>query len=97
MQDFVCNASPLIFLAKIDMLDLLDHYTIHIPSRVETEILRGFVRKKEDAKYIVKYLKSRNIIPIKTTILKTLPDFLGSGEKAVISLAMKKDQECLYR
>lgn len=55
--DVVCNASPLIFLAKIRRLDLLDIYNLHIPSQVESEILKGIKRKKEDAGLIVEYLK----------------------------------------
>lgn len=89
-DDVVCNASPLIFLAKIRMLDILNSYTIHIPSQVDSEILKGISRKKEDAKLIVEYLKNRKVEPIKTTIIKSLPNSLGSGEKAVISLAVKE-------
>ena len=37
----VCNASPLIFLAKIDRLPLLGAYEILIPAQVEAEILKG--------------------------------------------------------
>ena len=33
MQEVVCNASPLIFLAKIDRLNLLDSYVLRIPSQ----------------------------------------------------------------
>ena len=48
-ERFVCNASPLIFLAKIDKLPLLDAYELHVPAQVEAEILKGFKRKKQDA------------------------------------------------
>jgi|SRR3989338_7000522 len=93
LTDVVCNASPLIFLAKIGRLDLLDIYHLHIPSQVEVEILKGIKRKKEDARLIVEYLKKRKIFSIKTAIIKDLPDSLGSGEKAVISLAVKEKIE----
>ncbi len=96
MQDVVCNASPLIFLAKIDRLNLLDSYVLHIPSQVESEILKGLERRKEDANQIIKYLRHKELIPIKTTILKNLPDFLGDGEKAVISLAVKEKIEKVF-
>lgn len=33
----VCNASPLIFLAKIQKLEFLDNYDLHVPSQVEAE------------------------------------------------------------
>lgn len=88
-NDVVCNASPLIFLAKIGMLELLNPYAVHIPSQVESEILKGVLRKKADAPLIIEYLRCRKITSVKTNIIKTLPDFLGSGEKAVISLAVK--------
>lgn len=92
--DVVCNASPLIFLAKIKRLDLLDIYSLHIPYQVEAEILKGIIkRKREDANLITEYLKQRNIKPVKTTLLRDLPNFLGTGEKAVISLAVKEKIE----
>ena len=68
LTDVVCNASPLIFLAKIGRLDLLDIYHLHIPSQVEVEILKGIKRKKEDARLIVEYLKKRKIFSIKTAV-----------------------------
>lgn len=91
--DVVCNASPLMFLAKINKLNLLDIYSLHVPSQVETEILKGLKRKREDAKLIIAYLSQRNIKPVKTILLKDLPNFLGIGEKAVISLAVKEKIE----
>ena len=95
-NDVVCNASPLIFLAKIGMLKLLNPYAVHIPSQVESEILKGVLRKKADATLIVKYLKGRKIVSVKTNIIKALPDFLGSGEKAVISPAVKRKTEKVF-
>lgn len=91
--DVVCNASPLIFLAKIKRLSLLDIYSLHIPSQVETEILKGLKRKREDTSLIIAYLSQRNVKPAKTTLLRDLPNFLGIGEKAVISLAVKEKIE----
>lgn len=91
--DVVCNASPLIFLAKIKKLNLLDVYSLHIPSQVETEILKGLKNKREDANLIIAYISQRNIKPVKTALLKDLPNFLGIGEKAVISLAVKEKIE----
>jgi predicted nucleic acid-binding protein len=86
----VCNASPLIFLAKIDKLFLLDAYELHIPAQVATEILKGAKRKKTDAATINDYLRRRNITPEKVSLLKDLPHSLGSGERSVISLAIKE-------
>ncbi|WKZ18471.1 MAG: hypothetical protein QY310_13725 [Candidatus Jettenia sp. CY-1] len=96
MHEVVCNASPLIFLAKIGQINLLDNYTLYIPSQVELEIKNGVKRKKEDAQLILRYLKSKNIISYRVTILKDLPEFLGDGEKAVISLAVRKNIERVF-
>jgi len=91
--DVVCNASPLIFIAKIRRLDILNIYSLCIPSQVEVEIIKGIKRKQEDARLITEYLKQRNIVPVKISLLRDLPNFLGAGEKAVISLAVKEKIE----
>lgn len=87
----VCNASPLIFIAKIQKLEFLSGYELFIPTQVEREILKGLKSKKEDATYIVEYLRNNNIKPIEIKQLKDLPQFLGPGEKAVISLAVREN------
>lgn len=87
----VCNASPLIFLAKIQNLEFLGAYELFIPSQVEKEIIRGLKSNKTDAKQIIEYFKSNNIKPVEIKQLKDFPQFLGSGEKAVISLAVRED------
>jgi predicted nucleic acid-binding protein len=89
-ERIVCNASPLIFLAKIDKLSLLDVYELHVPAQVEAEILKGAKRKKQDATKIADYLYAGKIIPDKVSLLRDLPHSLGSGERAVISLAVKE-------
>lgn len=89
-EKVVCNASPLIFLAKIERLDLLDIYELHLPQQVEAEILKGSKSKKEDSGLIAQYLKANKIESAKITLLKDLPHSLGTGERAVISLAVKK-------
>jgi hypothetical protein len=43
----VCNAYPLIFLAKLQKLKLLDSYDLCIPSQVETEIIKGLKHKRD--------------------------------------------------
>jgi len=91
VEKAVCNASPLIFLANIQNLEFLGTYELFIPSQVEKEILRGLQSKKKDATQIIEYLKSNNIKPVNIKPLKDLPQFLGPGEKAVISLAVRED------
>ena len=89
----VMLSATLIFLAKIKKLSLLDIYFLHIPSQVETEILKGLKRKREDASLIIAYLSQKNVKPVRAALLKDLPNFLGIGEKAVISLAVKEKIE----
>lgn len=89
-EKVVCNASPLIFLAKIERLDLLNAYELHLPQQVEAEILKGSKSKKEDSGLIAQYLKANKIEPAKITLFKDLPHSLGTGERAVISLAVKE-------
>ncbi|RJR22795.1 MAG: hypothetical protein C4581_00370 [Nitrospiraceae bacterium] len=96
IERIVCNASPLIFLAKLQKLKLLNNYNLRIPSQVEAEIIRGLKNKKEDAKQIMGYLKSRKIEPDKITILKDLPNFMGHGERAVISLAVRDNIDRVF-
>jgi predicted nucleic acid-binding protein len=86
----VCNASPLIFLAKIDKLDFLNDYELFIPFAVESEISKGLKNKKADARQIQEYLRGRGITSRRAALLKDLPHYLGAGEKAVISLAVKE-------
>lgn len=87
---FVCNASPLVFLAQIETLNFLDAYDIHVTSHVFDEITRGFEKHADDAAEILAYLNSRNISPVRVTFLANLPAFLGDGEKSVISFAVNK-------
>lgn len=89
-EKVACNASPLIFLAKIERLDLLNAYELHLPHQVEAEILKGSKSKKEDSGLIAQYLKANKIEPVKIPLLKDLPHSLGTGERAVISLAVKE-------
>jgi predicted nucleic acid-binding protein len=89
-ERIVCNASPLIFLAKLDKLALLDVYELHVPSQVEAEILKGAKRKKPDAARITDYLQARNVKPEKVVLLRDLPHSLGQGERSVISLALRE-------
>ena len=75
----ISNASPLIFLAKIGKLDLLENYEIIIPEQVHKEII------KEN-------LIIKNLITVKETeIIKEIEkQNLGEGEKAAISLGIQE-------
>lgn len=92
----VCNASPLIFLAKINCLRLLDDYSLHIPNQVKDEVLSGLKKGKEDARFIIDYLEARKIEPVRVAPLKNLPVSLGAGEKAAISLAVRLNLKKIF-
>lgn len=87
----VSNASPLIFLAKIEKLELLEGYEVIIPKQVYEEIIKGEEIGKEDA-HKIETLIGKNIIKIEETkvIKEVEKQNLGKGEKAVISLAINK-------
>ena len=87
----VSNASPLIFLAKIDKLDLLNKFEVTIPKQVYEEIIKGKKEGREDANKIENLIE-KDVIRVEET--KIIPEIdkqnLGIGEKAVISLAVDK-------
>jgi len=87
----ISNASPLIFLAKINRLDLLADYELTIPKQVYEDIIKGEETGKEDSQKI-KTLAERSIIKVEEVeIDKELEkQNLGNGEKAAISLAIGK-------
>lgn len=89
-MEIVSNASPLIFLAKIERMDLLNGYEVTIPKQVYEEINKG-IESKDDAQKI-KTLVERSIIKVEEIeIIKELEQHnLGKGEKAAISLAINK-------
>lgn len=89
----ISNATPLIFLSKIDQLDLLRKLfrKVIIPEAVKEEIL---IEDKPGAEKIQKGLNSGWIMVINPKAL--LPLNLGKCETAAISLAKeRKDTLCL--
>lgn len=92
----VCNASPLIFLAKINSLRLLDDYSLHIPNQVKDEVLAGHKKGKADACLILDYLDARKIEPVRVVPLRSFPAALGSGEKASITLAVRLNLKTIF-
>lgn len=87
----VSNASPLIFLAKIGKLDLLEDYEVIIAGQVHEEILQGGLSGREDSYKIESLVKSNKIKVEETSINKELDkQGLGAGEKAAISLSLTK-------
>ena len=87
----VSNASPLIFLAKIGRLNLLNDYEIVMPKQVYEEINKG-LETREDAQNI-KTLVEKSIIKVEEINIINEIDrhSLGNGEKAASSLAINKE------
>ena len=87
----VSNASPLIFLAKLGMLYLLENYEIIIPKQVYSEIKEGEKSGREDSHKIESLIKNDKIKVEDIEIITELEkQNLGEGEKAAISLAIGK-------
>lgn len=83
------NASPLIFLAKLDMLDCLRFYDkVYTTSLVIKEIEKGFNKGYQEALPIKKMIEEGFIVAKKT---KTKKEGFGlhPGELSVIDLAKK--------
>jgi len=90
MVSIVSNASPLIFLARLDRLSLLDCFEVLIPDQVYAEIKLGKENGKNEFLLIDQYINKKNIRLAQTTLIPSLPHTLGEGESAVISLAVKE-------
>ena len=87
----VSNASPLIFLAKIGKLNLLEDYEVIIAKQVQEEILKGGQSGREDSHKIESLIKNDKIKVEEIEIIAELEkQNLGEGEKAAISLAIGK-------
>lgn len=91
MRRIVCNATPLIYLAKVGKLELLRQIfgEILIPEEVKAEVIdRGKMLGEKDAYAVEKavndgWLKVARAKPLKTLIK------LEDGETAALSLAKK--------
>ncbi len=90
-MNIVSNTSPLIFLAKIGKLDYLKDCKISIPQQVFNEILMWKNKGKEYYLILEDWIDKNKVNIEKVEILKNLPLSLGEGEKAAISLALKKN------
>lgn len=84
----VSDTSPLIFLARLGKLEFLEGYEVIIPEEVYREVQKG--EKREEFVSIKKFIKEGKIKVEKVEIIKDLPESLHDGERAVISLALRK-------
>ncbi len=83
----VSNSSPIIVLAKLNALGLLDGHMVYIPKSVKEEILAKECAEKDT---ILKFLKGKNIHITAATKKYTSTSTLGKGEIEVINLAKEK-------
>ncbi len=85
------NASPLIFLAKLDMLHLLDMYEkVYSTSEVLSEVLGGIGAGYQDALLVKKFINKGKIHGLKTKArLERYEELLGlhKGEISVLLAA----------
>ena len=89
MGRIVSNATPLIYLAKIERLDLLRkiYREVFIPKEVEVEVVKkGKEMKKRDAFLVEKAIQEGWLKVLDAKIVR-IPIELESGEMAAISLA----------
>lgn len=90
----VSNTSPLIALAKIDHLPLLQQLfqTILIPETVKHEFLRNCTPKE---KIRFKYAHQEYITVVQVTTRYTFSRTLGDGEQDALSLALQQSANLL--
>jgi predicted nucleic acid-binding protein len=86
----VSDASPLIFLAKINRLNFLGKYDIIIPDQVYAEIKVGKEKQKLDFVLVDELVQKGRIRVAGAEQLENFPFNLGRGEREVISLAMRQ-------
>lgn len=88
----ISNASPLIFLAKINKLTLIKELfkTVTIPMAVHNEI---FIKDQPDSSLINQFINNKTI---KIQNPNTLLDLdIGKGEQAAISMAKERNDKLL--
>ena len=86
----VCNTSPLIFLTKIERLDFLNSYSLIIPEQVFQEISEWEKIDTESHFRLKDWIGKNRVAVKKAGFMTNLPESLGKGEKAAISLAMNE-------
>lgn len=82
----VSNSSPLIFLAKLNFLELLSKDQILIPTGVQEELLAKESAEKDK---LTRFLQEKNITLLKPKNCKINSNSLGKGETEAINLAIE--------
>lgn len=92
MSGVVCNATPLIYLAKANRIDLLERVfgIVFIPQEAKAEVVDEGKRlgEKDDA-YIVEKAINKGWLKVIAVETIDVPIKLDKGETAVLSLANK--------
>ncbi|MBI2545692.1 DUF3368 domain-containing protein [Candidatus Woesearchaeota archaeon] len=93
----ISNASPLIFLGKINKLDVIEDYEVIMPKQVYEEIMKGAESGREDV-HKIQELINKGIIKVEEIpVIKELKSQnIGNGEKAAISLAIDKKISLIF-
>ena len=86
----VSNTSPLVFLTKINRLDFLKEYKLTIPGQVFEEVTEWEKIDSGSCLKLKEWLSKNKIAVKKVDVTGNLPQSLGKGEKAAISLALKE-------
>jgi predicted nucleic acid-binding protein len=94
MQGVVCNAGPLIALAKLKQLEILAelYQKVHIPEPVHREVVtQGLARGAPDALTLHLFLQRRDwpIVTVSNSLISSYTPavILDPGEMAVLALA----------
>ncbi len=96
----IFNSSPLINLAKINSLNLIEELfgQIIIPPAVRIEVIEQ-ARDKDESSADIKELIDNNIIEIKEvknqTLVRSFQTYLDFGESEVIALALEINAELI--
>lgn len=85
---FVSNSSPLIFLAKLNFLELLSKDQILIPAGVHEELLAKESAEKDK---LTRFFQKKNITILKREDCKITSNGLGKGEIEAINIAISKN------
>ncbi len=82
----VCNSSPLIFLAKLNKLELLAPYSVLIPHDVHEELLAKECAEKD---LLEAFFKQKSVTIMASPKPAINSNGIGKGELAVINLALE--------
>lgn len=91
MSGVVCNATPLIYLAKANRIDLLERVfgIVFIPQEVKAEVVDEGKRLGEKDAYVVEKAINEGWLKVVAAEAIDVPIRLDKGETAVLSLAKK--------